>query len=147
MISLLNVTFKHLAVRMTGFNKAFSYNVKNAITGIHPELKIDYSMVLLSRGDLPNVGSPAVMVSEGKLMFTWTDNSGKGQAHGSDKAFVAAYCEDLNNWKAMMDVALRSDGSCGFDLNDFAGKTVHTYIGFISEDGKNVADSLYTGLV
>ena len=40
----LNTTFAHLTVQMSGFNKAFSYNVKNAITGVHPDLRIDYSM-------------------------------------------------------------------------------------------------------
>src|SRR5579864_8927236 len=49
---LLNKTFAHLAVRMTGFNKAFSYNVKAAISGFGPDLSIEYAMVMLSRGDL-----------------------------------------------------------------------------------------------
>src|SRR5580693_4874522 len=49
--SLMNLTFANVAVNMTGYNKAFSYNVMNAIRGFYPDLSIDYSMVLLGRGD------------------------------------------------------------------------------------------------
>lgn len=146
--ALLNETFKQVAVQMTGFNKAFSYNVKNAITGLHPDLAVDYTMVLLGRGDLPNAASPSAASSlEGKLDFKWTDNSGKGKALASDKAFVAAYNEELNKWKYSLDAAARRAGSCALDATEFKGKAVHTYIGFISADGKDVTDSLYTGLV
>src|SRR5258708_11324291 len=36
--TLLNVTFAHLAVQMSPFNKAFSYNIKNALTVVKPDL-------------------------------------------------------------------------------------------------------------
>ena len=146
--ALLSETFKPVAVQMTGFNKAFSFNVKNAITGLHPGLAVDYPMVLLGRGDLPNAASPTAASSlEGKLDFTWTDNSGKGKTLATDKAFVAAYNEELNKWKFSLDAAVRSAGSCSLDATEFKGKGAHTYIGFISADGKDVTDSLYTGLV
>ncbi len=146
--TLLNQTFETVAVQMTGFNKAFSYNVKNAITGLHPQLAVDYPMVLLGRGDLPNAALPSAASSlEGRLDFKWTDNSGKGKAIATDKAFVAAYNEELNKWKYSLDAAARNAGSCALDTTEFKGKAVHTYIGFISADGKDVTDSLYTGLV
>ncbi len=55
--SLLNITYASVAINMTGSNKAFSYNVMNAIRGFYPDISIDYKMVLLGRGDLPNVES------------------------------------------------------------------------------------------
>ena len=51
---MLDITFRQAAVQMSGFNKAFSYNVKNAITGEYPDLKIDFPMVRVGQGDLPN---------------------------------------------------------------------------------------------
>ena len=59
---LLNISFAHLAYRMTGFNKGFSYNVKTAILGVRPDLSIDYPMVLLSRGDLTKAESPRCFI-------------------------------------------------------------------------------------
>ena len=147
-MSLLNVTFKPLAVRMTGFNKGYSYNVKNAFTGVYPDLAIDYSMVLLSRGDLPNAGLPAAAsVTTGNLDFTWTDNSGKGKARGTDRAFVAAYCEERNYWIYQLDVADRIAGAYTLVVKDFSGAPAFAYIGFISADGKEVSDTVYTGMV
>jgi Family of unknown function (DUF6266) len=145
--SLLNVTFAHLAVRMSAFNKAFSYNIKNAISGVAPNLAIDYTMALISRGDLPNADSPAVTsLSAGLLQFTWTDNSGKGKAKGTDKAFVAVFQEESGSWDYRVDITTRSQGKCEMEMKNFPSKPVQTFIGFISADGKDASDSLYTGL-
>ncbi|HXB31148.1 MAG TPA: DUF6266 family protein [Puia sp.] len=148
LLPLLNVTYNNLAFQMTGFNKAFSYNVKNAITGEYPDLKIDYAMVLIGRGDLPNVMMPVSVYSkEGKLVFNWTDNSRKGKAKAFDKAFVAVYCEKNGEWEFDLNLASRSDGTCSIDIKELANNEVHSYIGFIAENGKDVTDSLYTGLI
>ena len=37
-IPFLNETKKTVDIDLTGYNKAFSYNVKNAITGAYPDL-------------------------------------------------------------------------------------------------------------
>jgi hypothetical protein len=148
-LPLVNITFNNLAFQMTGFNKAFSYNVKNAITGVYPDLTIDYSMVLLGRGDLPNVEMPVTLLSsEGKLIFNWMDNSGKGNAKMTDKAFVAVYCkEEKDGWVYKLDLVTRNIGSCSIDVSRFAGKEMQTYLGFITQDKKDVTDTLYTGPV
>jgi hypothetical protein len=147
-MDLLNETFKQLAVRMTGFNKGYSYNVKNVFTGLYPDLKIDHSLVLLGRGDLPNAGSPAASSSTpGNLDFIWTDNSGRGKARETDKAFVAAYCEEMNQWKYELSVADRNAGIYKLDISHFGGKPVHVYIGFMSADRKEVSDSIYIGII
>ncbi len=51
--SLLNLTFANVAINMTGSNKAFSYNVMNAIRGFYPDISIDYKMVLLAGATCP----------------------------------------------------------------------------------------------
>src|ERR1700681_1213279 len=121
---LLNITFAHLAVGMTGRNKAFSYNLKNAVKGVRPDLAIDYDMVLLSRGDLPAAESPIVnSPSSGLLEFSWADNSGKGKASGKDKVFVAVYHNETGFWYHQMDLTTRADGKCKLALQKeiFAG--------------------------
>jgi Family of unknown function (DUF6266) len=146
-LSLLNVTYDHIAYQMTGFNKAFSYNVKNAITGEYPDMVIDYSMVLLGKGDLPNVNMPVNLIaSEGSLIFNWTDNSGRGNAKMTDHAFAAVYCkEEKDNWEYKFNLTTRNTGSCSIDVSRFAGKEIQTYLGFISDNGKDVTNTLYTG--
>ncbi len=55
---LLGTSFKDYAVKMSGFNNALKYTLKNAVTGSYPVYEIDYSQALVSRGDLPNALSP-----------------------------------------------------------------------------------------
>ena len=133
---------------MTGFNKGYSYKIKNVFTGEYPNLSIDYSLVMLSRGDLPNAGSPsAISSAPGSLDFSWIDNTGKGKALKTDRAFVAAYCEEKNNWQYELDATNRKAGRYSLDVQAFSGKKVHGYIGFLSPDGTEVSDSLYTGII
>jgi hypothetical protein len=144
----LNITYNNLAVDMSGYNKAFSFNVKNAIGGIFPDFMIDFPMVLVSRGDLPNVLSANVSAPAAvSLKFSWTDNSGKGKAKSTDMAFAAVYNEENRQWSYEMNLSARNAGECIMDLSSFKAKVVHSYFGFISSDGKEVTDSIYTGLV
>jgi hypothetical protein len=145
-ISFLNETKKTAEIDLTGYNKAFSYNVKNAITGSFPDLKIAYNMVLLSRGDLPNIMFPGIKpVSDGQLAFNWTDNSGVGMARANDQVFIAVFCEKLDDWETGMQLADRSAGTCLIKIPKFKGHPVQAYIGFLSANGNDVSDSLYVG--
>jgi hypothetical protein len=145
---LLKVTFTHWAGQMSTFNRAFSYNIKNGVSGVGSNLGIDYNMVLISRGDLPKAESGAVQSpSSGILQFTWNDNSGKGKAGGTDNAFVAVFQEEPDRWSYQLDIATRNQGKCEINLDKFSDKPVHGFIGFISADGKDASDSLYAGPV
>jgi hypothetical protein len=145
---LLKVTFAHLAGQMSSFNKAFSYNIKNGISGVGADLAIDYTMVLISRGDLPKAESGAVRSpSPGILEFNWNDNSGKGKARNTDKAFVAVFEETAGQWSYQLDIATRDQGKCEINLEKFSDKKVHGFMGFLSADGKDASDSLYMGSV
>ena len=146
-IPFLNETKKTIDIDLTGYNKAFSYNVKNAITGTFPDLMINYNMVLLSRGDVPNVRSvEAESLSPGQITCRWTDNSGTGLARPDDKAFLAVYCSEVNNtWIYGLNQTERSAGVCNFDVALFSGRSVQIYMGFLSSDGNEVSDSLYAG--
>ena len=146
--SLLNITYASVAINMTGSNKAFSYNVMNAIRGFYPDISIDYKMVLLGRGDLPNIESAKTApLADGRLAFSWTDNTGTGKAKATDKAFAAVYNEELNDWEYGLNLATRKDGSCVLDTTLLKGKPVHGYLGFITEDSRDVTDTLYTGMI
>ena len=145
---LLNQTYsKSAAARMSGFNKAFSVN-NEAVTGVFPAFAVDYPKVLLSKGSLPNVGSPsAASTVAGKLAFSWVDNSGINSALSSDLAFVAAYNEELKHWVFLQKAAARNAAGYTLDVTPFSGKPVQTYIGMMSADRKKVASSWYTGAV
>lgn len=145
---LVEVSFGNFAVRKTGFNSAVSYTLKNAITGTYPVYSIQYADVLVSRGDLPNVLAPTVTAAGGSIVnWNWTDNSGVGIARATDRAILVVYCPAFNQCVYTTGSANRSVRTDSLDLGSFSGQDVHTWIGFISDDGQNVASSLYTGMV
>jgi hypothetical protein len=145
---LFTQTYKNLASGMTSFNKAFSDNIQIAITGVYPALAVDYTKVIISKGNLPNGDSPAAASAvAGQLVFTWKDNSGTEKALISDTLFVAAYSADLNRWLVVQKAATRNAATYTMDATAFSGKPVQTYIGFTSADGKIISTSIFTGAV
>ncbi len=144
--ALLNETFTSYAIRMTGANSALGYNLKNAITGIYPEYAVDYGLFLISRGDLLNAQNPtATAGGNGLVNYAWMNNSGSGKAKDTDKAIFVVWCPELQQFLYTSSGADRSEETASFDVSAFAGKTVQTWIGFLSDSGKDVATSIYTG--
>lgn len=148
MTPLLSVSFRDYAVHMTGFNNAMRYTLNNAVTGTYPAYTIDYSMALVSRGDLPNAQNPqASSTAAGVIKFDWSDNSGVGKAMPTDKSILVAYCPARKQCiftTAGQDRNMETDT---LTADAFTGLQVETYLGFISEDGKNIASSVFTGTI
>jgi hypothetical protein len=143
---LVASTFKDSATKMTGFNKALAHTIKAAITGNFPLYQIAYSQVLVSRGSLPNdpsakTASPAA----GKIVFTWADFTGMGKATANDPSVMVVYCEELNLSVYKVNGAGRSTGTDTLTIPGFSGKSVQTWLSFLSADGQDVANSVFTG--
>jgi hypothetical protein len=146
--SLLNVSFKSYAIRMTGANSALSYNIRNAVKGSFPDYEIDYSLFLMSRGDLPNAQNPTATAAAGsEVNFAWTSNVGTGKASGTDKAILVVYCPEMRSCMYTTSGAERSAESDSLNVSSYSGKTVETWIGFFSENEREVATSIYTGSI
>ena len=148
MAGLLYISFRNFAIKMTGMNSAFAYLIQNAVKGVYPSFTIDYSLALVSRGDLPNVPGPAVTVgAKSILTFSWTDNSVVGSAKATDQAIPVAYCPGLKQFVYSTLGGMRNEVTGDLDLSSFSGDVVETWIGFMSADGRSVATSIFTGEV
>lgn len=146
MTGLLRITFNDFAVKMTGINNALSYNLKNAVIGTYPAFQIDYTLALVSRGELPNaLGTSAILGAGGILTYAWTDNSGVGLARPTDQAVFVAYCPELKQAIYTTSGGVRSSLTGDLDVSPFTGKDVHTYISFTSETFSRSSVSYYTG--
>ncbi len=147
----LRVGFKLYANKMTQFNSAMSYNLNHAVTGAYPNFSIDYSNALVSRGQLNGaMGVAATSTNPASVDFTWTDNSSPGtsKAKSTDKALLLVY--NITKDVAIYNLAgnSRDMGSQTIDVpTDFSGDDVETFMAFISEDGSQVSNSVYTGSV
>jgi hypothetical protein len=147
MKDLFDVSFKRYGNEMTSTNNALSHFLSTAVTGVSPNLQIDYTQVLVSKGSLPTAKTPAVTAGAGKLTFTWADNSGTGKGKDTDKALLVAFCEELDQCLFVLGPATRNTLSATLDVAEFSGKEVQTWLAFIAADDKDAAPGLYTGTV
>lgn len=143
---LLSFSFRDYAVAMSGFNNAMRYTLANAIAGAYPAFVIDYSLALVSRGDLPNALNPlAASTVAGTVTFQWQDNSGVGKALPTDPSILVVYCPGRNQCIFTTAGANRAAGGDALLVNAFSGLQVETYLAFASADSKSIASSIYTG--
>lgn len=146
--SLLELTFKNYANEMSAFNNAFSYNLKNAVTGISPDFVVDYPNALVSRGNLPNAQNPTATAGAGStIVFAWTNNAGSGNAIDTDKTILIVYCSSMDNSMYTTGNTTRLSLSETLDVSAFSGRVVQTWIAFVSADEKESANSFYTGQI
>jgi hypothetical protein len=149
MNGLLRTGWKLYAHRQSPINAAMSYTIANAITGTYPDYSIDASKVFVSRGSLTPAHNASANAAAGRtVIFAWGDNSGSNVAKQTDKALLAIVNPAKS--EAVFDAAgaERSAGTQSVSLPaDWLGETVEAYIGFISEDGRDVANSVYLGTI
>ena len=100
-VPYIRIGYKSQAAKQTEFNAAFSYTIKNAVTGSYPSYALDFTKIVVSKGGLTQV--------TGATRTTHTQS---------------------------LTVP-----------NDWEGDKVEVYLGMVSEDGKEVADSIYLGEV
>lgn len=147
-VPYIRIGYKSLAAKQTEFNAAMSYLLKNAVTGSSPDYALDYTKVLVSQGGLTQVTEAAAswVAAQNKLTFSWTDNSGVGNALATDKAMPFIYNKTKNETIYNTAGATRTTHTMDVTVpNNWEGDKVEVYLGMVSEDGALVADSLYLG--
>jgi hypothetical protein len=145
---VVKVGFRSVAVKMSGYNAAVRYLLKNAITGESPNYRIDYSKVIISRGEGRGmVGASVTSPAAETITFNWNIKDVTGSVKPTDKAILVAYCEAFNVSAFTIQGPERSTGTGSLAMPEYSGQAVHTWLAFISADGKTVFDSSYTGMV
>ena len=82
--NLLNSVYGCVATDMSCFNKAVSYNLRNAIDGEYPDFRISYTRFVLGVGDLLNPETISVRSeTEGGLSFKLDRQQRGGKCKGN----------------------------------------------------------------
>lgn len=145
---LLRIGWKLYAQRQSPFNAATAYTLANAVKGTFPNFEIDCKKVLISCGGLTPAAKGSATSTGGKLVLSWDDNSGINTAQGTDKTLVAVLNLEKGETITQAKSADRSKKSQTVTLPDsWSGDDVEVYLGFVSEDGKEVANSVHLGEV
>ena len=151
---LIRIGFRPFAVHMTSLNAALSHNIAVAITGDYPDYLIDYSKVMLSKGDLPVMSQPVLSYADPFMVsLAWTDNSDSLGAHASDKLHLSLYYPETGKSLGFIACASRSDAHFAAVIPaEWAGRQVEVFAFFLAESGvgsaevsSQLSDTLYAG--
>lgn len=127
-------------------NAAISYLMKNATRGEKPNIWIDYSSVLVSRGNLPAPGeATAEWTADNDLVIRWQYNSELPKKRADDNVLALAYFPEKEHGIWSIDgSATRKDEEIILKLPEGASDLeMHLYLGFAAPDGNDASDSVY----
>lgn len=147
-LEFIKIGYKNYTNKRSQFNSAMSYILNNAMAGTSPlDYAIDYPLALLSRGSLATALNPTFDVATpGQVEFNWVDNSVEQSANATDKSMLVVFNSDKGQSIFTTAGPDRSTGTETVTIPDsFSGDTLELYMGFISEDGVLVSNSVYLG--
>lgn len=159
--SFINVSFKPAILGTTKIqqNAAVSNNIKTSVVGEYPNLEMDYSKAVLSKGNLMPAVNPEVSYtldrSKISITFKWDADSLRNYSDDYDQVMMAAYLPANKNAFFCLSGARRMQGEdvlVGV-INRREGDSenrdrfIETYITFVSDDRMQVSDSVYVGRI
>jgi hypothetical protein len=146
-LNFVRVGYKNYAVKKSQFNSAMSYLLNNAIIGTSPNFDIDYSLALLTRGNLSGALNPVFdLTTAGQVQFSWDDNSAQGSALVTDKVMVVVYNPLKGESVYLTEGAARIDLSQTVNIpNSYSGDEVHMFISFMNFEETQLSNSIYIG--
>lgn len=147
----LRAGFKTLDGYKTGtyFSAFLGYNYKKSpFTGSYPNIELNLGQVVIAEGNLMQAFNPSVTADSGTATFIWSDNSGQGNALGTDQACCAIY-------NKLKDVAVfdlgsttRSDRTVNVTLpSAWNGDSCDVWFFMMDETRNLVSDSLHLGTI
>jgi hypothetical protein len=130
----------------TNINKVSNALINQAMVGTYPHTTISYPNILISNSRLPVAeNAKAILNQEGKILFTWSDNSGIKSAKANDKVFLVTYFPGIKKMVYTLHAATRGNCRALLQINKMYGPVAQTWISFISPDERQAGDSVYCG--
>lgn len=139
----LRISYKEFAGVRQPFHAAVSSFLKNAVMETEAGYVIDFEKALVSRGSLTAVRQAKISRKNNIISYTWTDNSGEGNAVKNDVSLLVVF--NKTRWMAVYSdaTAKRCDGKARLDIPaDWGDDSLVAYLGFRSRDGETVANSV-----
>lgn len=143
-LPFIRIGYKNYAQGRTAYNTATSFLLKRCLTENEKgETEINYRRVMVSIGFLLPAMDATATYNEHRMTFSWTDNSGTGNAESTDTAMLLVHNKEKGANVYDMNAALRSDGTATLALpKDWEGDTLVAYLSFVSADGEEVSNSV-----
>jgi hypothetical protein len=143
-----NLGFKtdHFKKGGTAYNRATSAVKLNGLTGVYPDLSLDFEHLKLSVGNLPIAEGVSLAIVPTGVAFSWAIDPTQHWPQTTDQAMLLVYFPGDNIALYVLYGSERASGQSILPINSpMLGKTMHFYLSFISADRANVSDSMYAG--
>ena len=150
----IRIGFSGYAERMSAYNAALSYNLKNAIMGSPTDPVLDFEKLIFSRGIYPGVAH-AGCIQTGPYSFKlyWSPAPMPAGARYNDRITVILYNETQGKPFYFPDLATRAEGLAMTDLPQAdKGDIIHCYLSVINNAKalsgfakKGISESCYAG--
>lgn len=146
---LLNLSYKQGKDGRSGFQEAFSENIRNAIMGEVSPFSIDYEKVKLAYGNIPVLSLVSCVAETSNMVkFSWNLMLDQGKkASEADRAIGVLYSPEDNLFLTSDFNTRRSNLELLVDAASFTGKTVHSWFFFLSDNESRASESRYTGVI
>ena len=132
--------------KMNYYNAAAVNLRKNALSGEYPEISLDYSKLLVTKGKLNSPEDPTVTLDEFGIIFSWSTEQRTREDHFSDQVMMLAYFPEINKARYTISGAERRKGKDMLVLSGIEqGYTAELFISFIANDHRAISNSVYLG--
>lgn len=143
---LLKLTFPAEKPGRTARAEAQSYTMRNAVAGEYPDIYVDKSRALLSRGPLPTAVSATVTARPDGLLIEWQNGAAAKGSRASDTIVVMALSGQTGQTAYRFTDTRRSEGRYVWNpaLSD---GPLAVWIAFRNQGQTEMSDSLYVGVI
>jgi hypothetical protein len=135
------------ANKETGGQKALTHFANMMMVGTYINTPISYPTAITVNAVAGPENVRTLLINGSLVLFTWTDNSGMGNARNNDKVILTAWFPALKKMVYMLHTATRGNKSARVQMTAMRGFVADTWIGFVSHDEKEVGDSVYAGRI
>lgn len=136
-----------IGTNRNAYNEAIAYNKLNALQGEYPNISIDYTKILVSKGSRPVAKTPQIAKVAGGIEFTW-DTADLTSQHMNDRAMVMVFFSKSKITQYHLSGAKRAEGKDLLPIDSsLADEQMEAYISFIKDDTTEISDSVYAGSI
>lgn len=136
-----------IGTNRNAYNEAIAYNKLNALKGEYPNISIDYTKVLVSKGSLPVAKTPQIAKVAGGIEFIW-DTTDMASQHKNDRAMVMVFFSKSKITHYHLSGAKRVEGKDLLRIDSsLVDEQMEAYISFIKDDTTAISDSVYAGSI
>lgn len=149
----INMGFKPGKAEHTAMNIAVAHNLAYAVTGVSPQVSIDFPKIRFSKGSLLPAYNPTLTAFEGRIInLKWTTHPDafdpfdeeEPEERETDTLVVVLYNPSTDT-HFQSKMGNRGMGTFNIELKDKEGDINHVWMFFISKTDKAVSSSQYLG--